>query len=69
MKKAQAAGLFPTGRKPRCREMSEDWFLPTRLFLLWLVRKWYYLQKTGLGNKELGFPEISVDYGFAIWMW
>lgn len=69
MKWGQAAGLFPTGGKPRSWEMGQDWSLPTGLFLLWLVRKWYYLQKTGLGNKELRSLMISVDYDFAIWMW
>ena len=49
--------------------MDQDWYLPTGLFLLWLVRKWYYLQKIGLGDEELGFLMFSVDYGFVIWMW
>lgn len=69
IKWVMAAGLFPTGKKPRSWGMGQGWLLPTGLCLVGLVRKQCYLQKISLGNKELGSLKISVGYECVIWVW
>lgn len=55
MKWALASGLFPTGRKQTSWEMGQGRLVPSHWpCMVGLVRKPCYLQKIGLGTKNLG---------------